>query len=143
MSCLVYWVRSLDGLGAVLIRNLYLAEIVLRNFARESVEPDQRRDRPHSRCLRQRIHGTLAAAVPRQRCTMQRLDRPQRWVVGQRPHEHIPIRLGLRRATHLAPRPLGEVIDAGDVVFRRDSAGQLRTIFPSPLARITSKGAAR
>ena len=33
--------------------------------------------------------------------------------------------LGLRRPTHLATRPLGDVIDAGDGVFRGDPAGRL------------------
>ncbi len=110
-----------DLLRLVLIAHAHFAEIVLREFARQPFESDQRRHDARTQCLRQGIDRALPAGVPGLPCPMEQFHRPDRGLLGQRLHEHRAIRLRPRGAPDLPARPLRRVIDRRDRAFRGDA----------------------
>jgi hypothetical protein len=103
--------------GLVLVAHLHLAEVVLRELGGQPLEAHQRRDHARADGLRQRVQRALAPGVPRLFRTVQQLDGLEGRVLRQGLDQYVAIRLGRRRASHLAPGPLGRVIDRRDRVF--------------------------
>ena len=110
-----------DFLRPVLIAHAHFAEIVLREFARQPFESDQRRHDARAQRLRQGIDRALPAGVPGLPRPMEQFHRPHRRLLGQRLHEHLAIRLRRRGAPDLPARPLRGVIDRRDRGFRGDA----------------------
>jgi len=101
-------------LGAVVITDGHLAEVVLRELARQSLEPHQRRHLTGPQRLGQGVDRGLAAGVAGQAGSVQQLHRAQGRLVPQRLPQDLPEGLRLRRSTNVPFGPLRLVIDGLD-----------------------------
>jgi hypothetical protein len=104
----------------MMISDAHLAEIVLREFSRESFEADQRRDDTHPQRLHQGIDRALPARVARLARAMEQFHRPSRRLLGQRLHRHVAICVAVegrptcRRARSAALSIVVTSVSAGD-----------------------------